>query len=130
MNDINWDDRLEIIRGIKNNDISSELKYAPEHIKKDKCLIKLAVTHDYNHFEYAHEELKNDKNFIKELIRTCKKQAILLNNNIHGIIYYIDDKLLNDKGFIPELILLDNEIIEFYLNYCKDKFLLSITNLK
>ena len=121
MSDINWNDRLEIIRGIKNNDISSELKYAPEHIKKDKCLIRLAVTHNYSCFEYAHEELKNDKNFIKELIMTCKEQAILLNNNIHGIIYYIDA-----KEFITELILLDNEILKFYLNYCKDKILFEL----
>jgi hypothetical protein len=117
MSDINWNNRLEIIRAIKNDNIGSELIHAPEHIKKDKDLIKLAFANDYSYFDYAHDELKNDKDFIKELIITFEEES-------NGILYYIDDKLINDKEFIKELILLNNKILDYYKdNYIITKFL-------
>lgn len=106
---VNWDNRLEVIEKIQDNDMV-DFYIAPDYIKKDKSLIHLAASYDLNNFEYAHNELKCDKEFIKELLITHKNKY-----DTYAIMYDIDDKLLNDKEFIKELILLDNEILNYHL---------------
>ena len=106
MSDINWNNRIEVIREMKDNDYI-DLYDAPDYIKKDKYLISLAVASNYSRFECAHDELKCDKEFIKELI--------VLNKYAYMMMCHVDDKLLDDKEFIKELILLDNEVLNYNL---------------
>lgn len=95
MSDINWNDRLEVIKAVKFN--GENIHNAPEYFKKDKGVVRFA-------FRYADEELKCDKEFIKELI------AI---DHQYNIVRFMANELKKDINFIKELILLNQFVIEY-----------------
>jgi hypothetical protein len=66
-----------------------ELIYISDELRKDKDIFLLAADYGMISFNYAHEDLKRDQEFILELF---KKDSYVLN--------YICPKLLNDEYFL------------------------------
>lgn len=76
---------------------STSIKYVgKELLYNDKEIIKLAVNSDCSLFKYANKDLKQDKNFISEIIFPTG------DNN--KIMKFVDEKLKDDKEFMMQLM--------------------------
>jgi hypothetical protein len=119
------DDKEIILLAINNNwdyiKNGSILKYTSNRLKADKDVVECAIYYDYDSFSYADESLKNDPNFIYELLNK--------NNSIY-ILKYISKELSGNIQFMYRLVELDSWAYEYASPVLKANTIFSLYAIK